>query len=119
MEEIISYCGLICGTCPIHLATLETDRTKKNEIISEIIKACKEVYNIDYKPTDITDCDGCMSASGRLFSACSNCRIRSCAIDKGVINCAYCVDYACDNLNEFFKTDPSVKTRLDEIRKSL
>ena len=115
-EEIISYCGLICSNCPIHLASIETDIVKKNEMISKIILVCKKEYNIEYSPLDITDCDGCMGESGILFSGCSKCKIRKCAIAKGVINCAYCNDYICDDLNELFKSDPSTTNRLENIR---
>lgn len=116
MEEIISYCGLVCRNCPIYLASKETDFVKKNEMISEIISVCKKEYNIEYNPSDITDCEGCMTENGRLFSGCLNCKIRRCAIDKGIISCAYCSDYICGNLNEFFKTDPSAKERLELLR---
>lgn len=119
MGEIISYCGLVCGGCPIHLASKEKDKLKKDEMICEIIRTCKEDYNIEYKLSDITECDGCMAENGRLFSGCANCKIRSCANNKGVINCAYCSYYICENLNEFFKSDPSAKARLDMIKNNL
>jgi hypothetical protein len=118
MEGMISYCGLVCGKCPIYLASRETDKIKKDEMISEIIRICKKEYNIEYTTSDITDCDGCMSDTGRLFSGCRDCRIRNCVINKGILNCAYCSNYVCDNLNSLFKTDPSAKTRLDLIKKN-
>jgi len=116
MNGIISYCGLDCQACPIYIATRETDRTKKEKIINEIIRSCKEHYGVDYKYQDINDCDGCKSENGRVFFGCSDCKIRRCAIDKGIENCAYCEEYACNNLLELFKTDPGAKTRLDGIR---
>ena len=119
MNEIISYCGLNCQTCPIYLATRETDKKRKEETIYKIIDKCKELYGLDYKFEDINDCDGCKSESGRLFFVCSYCEIRKCAIEKKVENCAYCNEYACDNLTSLFKTDPSAKVRLDGIRSTL
>ncbi len=58
---MISYCGLICQTCPIYLASKETDKKRKEKIIYEIIDKCKELYGLEYKFEDINDCDGCKS----------------------------------------------------------
>jgi len=119
MKEMISYCGLNCTTCPIYLATKETDKTSKSKIIYEIIDKCKEHYGLEYKFEDINDCDGCKSESGKLFFVCSNCEIRKCATEKEIENCAYCNEYACNNLRNLFKTDPSAKVHLDGIRITL
>jgi len=119
MNDKISYCGLVCESCPIFLATRETDKTKKDKMIYDIIGMCKVNYGIDYKYEDINDCDGCKSGSGRLFFGCKDCNIRSCAIEKGVDNCAHCEEYSCDSLLEIFNTDSGAKIRLDLIRNSL
>jgi len=119
MTEIISYCGLLCQCCPIYLATRETDISKKQEMIFEIIRACKEHYGIEYKYEDINDCDGCISDTGRLFIGCNNCKVRKCAVQKGVENCAHCDEYVCNDLAELFKSEPGSKKRLDMIRNSL
>ncbi|NJK87886.1 MAG: hypothetical protein HC906_19900 [Bacteroidales bacterium] len=53
---IDSLCGLICDTCPVHLATFEPDKSRQQimrESIAEIVL--------------------------RLFSGCVNCEIRKCA----------------------------------------
>jgi len=119
MNTIISYCGLICEVCPIYLFTREENKTKKDKMIHEVLTACKEHYEIEYSYEDINDCDGCKSESGKLFFGCSSCKIRKCAIENGIENCAYCDKYACNNLMELFKTDPSAKTRLDGIRNNI
>jgi hypothetical protein len=85
-------------------------------MIYDIICMCKELYGIEYRYTDITDCDGCISGSDRLFTGCANCKIRKCATEKGIKNCAYCEKYACEILMELFKTDHGAKARLDLIR---
>ena len=116
---MIAYCGLLCQECPIYLATREIDKSKKEKMIYDIIHQCKEIYGIEYKFSDITDCDGCKSGNGRLFKGCVDCKIRKCAIKRGLKNCAYCEEYACDSLMELFKSDPNAKIRLDEIRSHL
>lgn len=119
MDEMSAYCGLSCRTCPIFLASREIDEIKKNNLIESIIRECKEHYGIEYKPEDISDCDGCKSSSGRLFSGCVDCNIRICASHKQVENCAYCEDYVCEKLSEFFSTVPEAKKCLDTIHKNL
>jgi len=116
LETSISYCGLNCDTCSIHLISRETDPSIKQKMINDIVHACREYYNIEYKYEDINGCDGCKFTNGILFPGCLNCKIRECANLKGVDNCAYCMDYACNNLSEMFKLDPSAKERLDKIR---
>lgn len=118
MEKMLAYCGLYCHTCPIYLTSRETDRSKKELMIYDIISMCKKRYGIEYRFNEIM-CDGCTSENGRLFTACKDCKIRQCAIDRNIKNCAYCNDYACDVLMEVFATDPIAKENLDDIRSKL
>ena len=117
MNNLISYCGIICRNCPIHTATRETDKIKKEELIYKIIYTCKALYGLDYKYEDINDCDGCKAKTGRLFIACQNCKIRECATNKGIAGCSYCPEYPCEALTEIFNIEPDTKRRLDLIRK--
>jgi hypothetical protein len=119
MEDSLSYCGLICDKCAIYLATREKDEEKKHEIRADIAKQIKEIYGQDCKPEDVTNCDGCKSESGRLFSGCSKCNMRKCAQDKGIDNCAYCTDYPCEELEKLFATDVEARKRLDKIKSEL
>jgi hypothetical protein len=116
MDKSIAYCGLACGTCPIHLATLETNASRQAEMRVRIAEELARIYKTTPKPEIITDCDGCKVDNGRLFTGCADCEIRKCAILKKMINCAYCGDYACENLRRHFTIDPDARTRLDEIR---
>ena len=119
MEENVSYCGLICQTCPIYLATREQNPKKKHEMRVDIARQIKEHYGQEIKPEDVTDCDGCKTENGRLFSGCNSCQIRKCAKDKAIENCAHCSEYACDKLQEFFIKDPQARERLDVIKSEL
>lgn len=116
MNEMISYCGLICDTCPIHLATLETNKEAQAAKRLEIAKLCCEHYGVNFRLEDINDCDGCRAESGRLFFGCKTCEIRKCAMEKGVDNCAYCTEYACERLKAFLVKEPIAKICLDEVR---
>lgn len=119
MQEMLSYCGLICQTCPIHLATIESDDEKKRKMRIDIAQQIKEHYGQECKPEDVNDCDGCKAETARLYSGCKKCQIRKCASERGVENCAHCDEYACEKLEEFFTKDPISKERLDQMKKSL
>jgi len=117
LNDIVAYCGLICQACPIYCVTREKDKEKKDKMRAEIARICREHYGFvdEFKPENVTDCDGCRTEGGRIFSGCEKCEIRKCARQKGLENCAYCSEYTCENLRELFVTDPGAKTRLDVI----
>jgi hypothetical protein len=116
MDTMLAYCGLACDTCPVHLATLEQDHSKRHSMRETIAQMCREQYGMNLQLQDITDCDGCRSGTDRLFFGCANCEIRVCAIDKKLTSCAFCPDYACEKLLKHFKSDPSAQSRLDKLR---
>ena len=118
MNEMVAYCGLICQGCPIYWATRETDEVKKEKMKTEIVRICKEQYGYgqDFVPEYVTDCDGCRTDRGRLFSGCEKCEIRNCARQRALENCAICADDACEKLQRFFVNDLNAKSRLDVIR---
>ena len=113
---MIAYCGLTCDTCPILLATLETNISKQAEMRVQIAEQLARIYKTTSKPEIISDCDGCKINNGRLFTGCAHCEIRKCAILKNVINCAYCIDYPCEKLEKHYIWDPDSRDRLEEIR---
>jgi hypothetical protein len=86
MEENLAYCGLICPSCAIYLATREKDPKKQHEMRVDIAEQIKRHYGQECKPGDVGDCDGCKADTGRLFSGCHTCQIRKCAIEKGIEN---------------------------------
>ena len=115
-ESQIAYCGLDCSACPIHLATLEPDAVKQYAMRVSIAHECFVHYGMKLQPEEVNDCDGCLANTGRLFSSCRNCEIRKCASAKELESCAFCEDYACELLDEMFRSDPEAKSRLEKIR---
>jgi len=116
---MIAYCGLTCHGCSIYLATREQNPKKKREMRADIARICNEKYGTQYKLEDISDCDGCQTEAGRLFLGCETCQIRKCAREKHIDNCARCDQYACEELEKFFNTEPHARKRLDEIRSGI
>ena len=117
MGFMIAYCGLACESCMIHLATLELDQSQQQAMREVIAEQCSTIYGMNLQAKDITDCDGCRAKTGRLFSGCTQCNIRKCAISKNIDSCAFCVDYTCKELQEHFLLDPEASTRLETMRK--
>ncbi len=72
-------------------------------------------YGKKYKPEDI-NCDGCVTDGTRIFSYCGTCKIRRCAREKRVENCAFCSVYPCEVLSELLNAYSKAKDTLDEIR---
>jgi hypothetical protein len=111
MGEMIAYCGLECTECPALLATVADDDAKRAEVAAMWSKE----FNADIKAEAI-NCEGCLSEGEVVFSHCHVCEIRKCGMEKGVANCAFCDDYACDKLTEFFAMVPEAQVRLDGLR---
>ncbi|MGB8657867.1 MAG: DUF3795 domain-containing protein [Candidatus Zixiibacteriota bacterium] len=112
MEKLISICGLICSECPAFIATQKNDDEERRKVAETWSKD----YKADLKPEDI-NCMGCIVDTEKLFNYCKVCEIRKCGKEEKVKNCAYCDEYACAKLTDFFKTASQAKTNLDEVRK--
>ena len=113
MARLVGYCGLICTDCPAYVATQKNDDVLRKETADMWAKR----YGNALKPEDI-NCDGCVSA-GRHVGHCSVCEVRLCGQEKGVVNCAYCREYACAKLDKYLHMSPVMKANLEEIRKGL
>lgn len=113
---MLAYCGVKCDTCPIFMATKESDRSKKQSMREMIAKIFFEQYNLKLLPEEVSDCDGCRSTIDHIFPGCNNCEVRKCIRMKNIESCAYCEDFACAKLNKMFGLEPTSKIRLEEIR---
>lgn len=116
---MIAYCGLECNSCPIHLATIETDKYHQHSLRESIAEECSSLYHMNMRPEDVSDCDGCLSNTGRLFSGCNHCKIRKCAMQQNILNCAWCSNFACSILREHLLHDPDSQIRLKKIHQAV
>lgn len=122
MDAMTAYCGLACGTCPIHRATVEPDPDVREGRRAALARLLEDEYGMA-PPVRVDDCDGCR-AGGRLFFGCRECRIRSCAASRGVETCADCPDFGCEPLlqevfgrgaSTHFAHDPAARARLEQV----
>ena len=99
-EKHIAMCGLNCSSCAAFIATQKND----NELREKTAKEWTKRYRSDgrnrppVKPEDI-NCKGCLS-DGPIYLYCRQCKIRKCAVEKGVKNCKECEQYRCNQLIE-------------------
>ena len=117
MAGMIAYCGLACETCPTYLATRQEDDQERLQMRNDIVRLCREHYGIEYGLSEITDCDGCRSEGGRIFSASATCTIRVCARNRKIENCAWCAAYPCGPLEKFLTREPAARSRLEAMRR--
>ncbi len=113
MQEMISYCGLVCTGCPAFIATQANSDEERQRVV--------EKWSSEQFPLSAEDinCDGCLSTDKRLFKFCNDCEVRVCAVDKGVANCAHCADFACAKLDKLWEmiNNPEARERLEAMRK--
>lgn len=99
---MLAYCGINCAECPAYKGTVTTD-------IAQLEKAAGSFWDGAYSASEWV-CLGCTPASqGFLAKFCATCKIRTCAIAKGVPNCAACDGYeSCKLLHDFIKGESEV-----------
>ena len=114
LNRIVAYCGLVCSSCPILLATQKDDEDERKRVVELVRKQ----YGKECIVEDI-NCDGCLTEGPRIWKLCSICPIRKCAKQRNAENCVYCVEYQCETLTKFFKESPEAKETLDKIRAEL
>lgn len=114
MEKMIGYCGIVCTECKGYEATQKDDDNERRKVA----QLWSKLYNSELKPKDV-NCDGCLPEGKRQIGHCKVCEIRKCGQEKNIINCAYCDEYTCEKLNQFFKMAPDAKKTLDDIRDTL
>ena len=117
MEDLIAYCGNNCAECDTYKATINNDRALKEKIAVEWAQLHEKSYT-----ADMITCGSC-KGDGVLFGYCSACRMRSCAISRGVESCLSCADTkTCKAINDFIAWLPEVKShdrkKFDKLLKS-
>jgi hypothetical protein len=115
MDRMIGYCGLVCTECEAYVATQANDWSALERMAAK----AREEYGMPEATAEGVLCDGCLATSGRQCGYCGQCQVRACAVERGMLNCAHCGDYACEQLESFFGMAPAARITLDEIRLGL
>lgn len=109
-DEMIAHCGLVCTACEAYKAT----RTMDAALAKATAAAWSKQFNVRVEVDDVW-CDGCL-VEGKKCTHCKECEIRACAMQRGVVNCGHCDDFACDKLDLIFQMVPAARQRLEKSR---
>jgi len=92
---MLGYCGINCDACSAYQGTVNYD-------LASLEKAAGSFWSGAYSAKEWV-CLGCLPADQPfLASFCAQCKLRTCAIARGVTNCAACAHFeACQQLQEF------------------
>lgn len=112
MERIIAYCGLVCTDCQAYIATQANDF----EALQRLAERARDEFGVEDATAESSECDGCLTNDGRQIGYCATCEIRACAIERGIANCAYCGEYACETLEGILTRAAGARAVLEEIR---
>jgi hypothetical protein len=94
---MLAYCGINCDECPAYKGTVTTD-------IDLLEQVAGKFWDGVHSASEWV-CLGCTPADQKILAKdCATCKIRDCAITKGVQNCATCSDYeSCQLMHDFIK----------------
>lgn len=115
MDRIIAYCGLVCTDCDAYIATQANDLAA----LEQMAARAREQFNVPDITVESAKCDGCLGDTEHKCGYCFECKIRACGVERGIVNCAHCAEYACEKLEGFFSQAAKARTVLDEVRRSL
>jgi hypothetical protein len=111
--NMIAACGLDCSQCEAYTAT------QVNDLL--MLEHVAEKWSVEFSSPGLTvesiRCDGCMMP-GQKMDHCQECKMRLCALERGLTNCAACPEYACAELTAFFQAAPQAKANLDALRQA-
>jgi hypothetical protein len=108
---VLGYCGIDCAECAAYKGTVSTD-------LELLGKAAGSYWDGAYSAPEWV-CLGCTPADQPFLAKfCAQCKIRICAMAKGVQNCAACSDYeTCRILHDFIRGEPeAVCQRMNLLR---
>jgi len=111
---MLAYCGINCAECLAYKGTVSTD-------IGLLEKVAGSFWDGAHSASEWV-CLGCTPADqGFLAKDCASCKIRECAITKGVQNCAACSEYeSCKLMHEFIKGESEPRCNQPEtLRKRM
>lgn len=91
MKEMLSYCGYRCDRCPAYHENLRSDEDRQR-----VSQAWAKYYDHKVEPHEV-DCKGCVKS---LEAPNPNCKVRPCAIERGLETCAGCDDFICASLRK-------------------
>ena len=84
--NMLAYCGLYCEQCSFRSAHDENDLKHLENL----------PFPFEIKDLSVYNCEGCKG-----FCICGVCRIKPCALEKGIENCTECNSFPCEHIEAF------------------
>lgn len=119
VKNQIGYCGIWCGSCGGGNGSIQELAGRFEEIVKGQNLEKYIPKEFDFKEflkglastQKMPLCTGCRKGGGLL-----TCKIRMCALDKGMTDCSLCEQFTeCKNFEQLEKTHPKIKEGLMEI----
>ena len=85
MKKLIACCGLDCSKCDAYFATLHNNQALREKTA----KKWSELNNVTILPEQI-NCQGCRVDGVKTLFCEKLCKIRQCALKKGLQTCGDC-----------------------------
>jgi hypothetical protein len=105
MSEIVGRCGYRCDLCPAYTGNIHG--LEERQRVSD---GWFTYYGFRIPPEQIL-CEGCRAENPNAKRIDSDCKIRACAITRGVDTCASCEKSPCDELRAKFVTRSGVEDK--------
>lgn len=104
---MIAHCGILCEECPSYIGTITGDETLLEQMNAEFGDG--ETNAIDFV------CLGCRYPDLSLIATdCAQCKIRACALSRGVDFCATCCEYlTCETVKPYRGDGSSARDRMN------
>jgi hypothetical protein len=93
-NSVTSYCGISCQRCRYYVSPYGRTSSEKKLDNNNSTTQRAEKDQI---------CHGCFSENRLTHKRCEECKIRSCAVNRGIESCSDCSDYICETMISFFQ----------------
>ncbi|MHC4560782.1 MAG: DUF3795 domain-containing protein [Planctomycetota bacterium] len=105
MNEILGRCGYRCDLCPAYKDNIDSSEDRQR-----VSDGWFKYYGFRIPPAEIY-CDGCRDEKVNAKRIDAECKVRQCAITRGVDTCANCEQYLCDELKAKVVSRSSVEAK--------
>lgn len=109
--SLVAAYGIYCGHCGDYLAHVNDDEDLRKKVAAEI---CQQL-NIDVTPEQV-GCLGCWGEIHTQWAASLGCQVRRCAEQRGLLSCALCDEFPCEELDRQIGQDSQSRGNLYRIR---
>lgn len=114
-----SYCGIYCGACSVMMSHRTGIKDALAEFFNEEnVRSFLAMQGVAYPEDEVFSHQCCGCKTDTVFINCRPCRIRVCAVEKGLEHCVDCGEYPC-GMYSFQMNNPDVQQNLPHTKCSM